>query len=47
MKLPPFDYEKTREVYPNDLSVETTVSVVAFYRRLTISYSRPIKTKGY
>lgn len=39
--MPPFDFTVEREAFPNDRSVETTVTIVAFYRRLTITYSRP------
>jgi hypothetical protein len=43
VSLPPFDWSREREEYPNDRSVETTVSILAFFRRLTVSYSRPMR----
>ena len=42
-RVPPFDWQREREEYPNDKSVETTIEVTAFYRRLTLSYSRPLR----
>lgn len=43
MTLPPFDWTYTVEDYPNDRSSERRLSIVAFYRRLTIAWSGPLR----
>lgn len=40
-KLPPFDFSREVEYHHGDRSKSTTVSIVAFYRRLTLTWNRP------
>lgn len=45
MGIPPVAFRHEKEVYFNDNSKERTVSITAFYRSVTFSYSSPLRKK--